>query len=81
MKKLIIVTGLFFLVGCSNTNQQKISLLVRHIDSLNKNIDSLNNEISDDRELIKNLMNEIQFRESEISFWGHKLDSCKAGYK
>ena len=40
-------------------------------------IDSLNEIIVDQKAQIHFLRDELQFKESEISYWGHKYDSIK----
>jgi len=44
-------------------------------------IDSLNEIIMDQRDQIHFLRDELQFKESEISYWGHKYDSIKHNLK
>ena len=44
-------------------------------------IDSLNEIIVDQKEQIHFLRDELQFKESEISYWGHKYDSIKQKHK
>jgi len=44
-------------------------------------IDSLNEIIVDQKEQIHFLRDELQFKESEISYWGHKYDSIKTKNK
>jgi cell division protein FtsL len=65
------------LIGCSNKHNERIMSLESKIDSLNKEIADLKLEMNDDKQLINDLIDEVRFKESEISFWGHKLDSCK----
>jgi len=44
-------------------------------------IDSLTEIIVDQRDQIHFLRDEIQFKESEVSYWGHKYDSIKQNLK
>ena len=44
-------------------------------------IDSLNEIIVDQKAQIHFLRDELQFKESEISYWGHKYDSIKQKHK
>ena len=44
-------------------------------------IDSLNEIIVDQKEQIHFLRDELQFKESEISYWGHMYDSIKQKHK
>ena len=76
MNRLILLFFGLISYSCCNTQlyEQKIS-------NLNKAIDSLNNEIVTSEETINILREEIQFREGEISYWGHKLDSCMGVYE
>jgi uncharacterized membrane protein YgaE (UPF0421/DUF939 family) len=62
--KIIIFTVTIFLFGCKTTNQTKLDELTSlkiEIINLNKQIDVMKDE--------------LQFKESEISYWGHKHDS------
>jgi len=71
MKKKIIfiITVCLFLIGCKTKEKQQIAELKMKVDSLNYEIVELNDRI--------NVMNdELQIREGEISYWGHKYDSC-----
>ena len=68
--KLILVLLLFLTIGCSNDNATK---LVEYQDR----IDSLERVIVDKDSDIEILIQEIEERESEISYLGHSLDSLK----
>lgn len=76
MSRILLVFFSLISYSCSNNKlyEQKIS-------NLNKTIDSLNQEIVTNEETINILRDEIQFREGEISYWGHKLDSCMGVYE
>lgn len=73
MKKIKIFIGvlLISLTSCKTTDKVKIDEVVM----LKKTIDSLKLEIVDLNEQIDFMKDELQFRESEISYWGHKYDS------
>lgn len=73
MDKLILGLALFFSSCCNEESY------LRKISNLNKQVDSLQIELNDSRVYIEYLRDEIQFREGEISLYGHQLDSCKAG--
>lgn len=69
MKNLILILLLITLFGCQ-TNDQDIKIYVDRIDSLER-------VIIDKESDIEILHNEIELRESEISWLGHSLDSLK----
>ena len=69
--KIIIFTITIFLFSCKTTNQTKID----EFTLLKKTIDSLKMEITELNEQIDIMKDELQFKESEISYWGHKYDS------
>ena len=69
--KIFIFTTVLFFFGCKTTNQTKMD----EVTMLKKTIDSLKLEIVDLNEQIDFMKDELQFRESEISYWGHKYDS------
>jgi len=71
-----------------------INCILLKVDTINANrsnekkkdictdlIDSLNEIIVDQKEQIHYLRDELQFKESEISYWGHKYDSIKQKHK
>jgi len=71
-----------------------INCILLKIDTINTNrsnenkkdictdlVDSLNEIIVDQKDQIHFLKDELQFKESEISYWGHKYDSIKTKNK
>lgn len=76
MKKLVILLMPFCMSSCCNKQIYEKTIL-----DLTTKIDSLNKEIISSQETIEILKDEIQFREGEISLYGHQLDSCKQGLK
>ena len=69
--KIFIFTIILFFYGCNvsdNTKDNEVILLKSKIDSLNIEITQLYEEIDSMRD-------ELQYREGEISYWGHKYDS------
>lgn len=73
MKNLLLVLVLVTFFGCSN-NTQDITIYKEKIDSLER-------VIIDKESDIEILHNEIELRESEISWLGHSLDSLKYNIK
>ena len=69
MKNLLLILVLITFFGCQ-TNNQDIKIYTEKIDSLERIINDKNSDI----EL---LHQEIEMRESEISYLGHMLDSVK----
>jgi site-specific DNA-adenine methylase len=81
--KIVIILGASVLLSCAfiflpkpNTINFESKSLVKK-DICTDLIDSLNEIIVDQKEQIHFLRDELQFRESEISYWGHKYDSIK----
>ena len=70
--KIFIFTLGLFLFGCKSTNQPKMD----EITILKKRIDSLKLENMELKEQLDFAKDELQYKESEISYWGHKYDSC-----
>jgi len=85
--KIAIIFGASILLSCAfmflpkpNTiNFENGSLTKR--DICTDQIDSLTEIIVDQRDQIHFLRDELQFKESEISYWGHKYDSIKHNLK
>ena len=69
MKNLILILLLVTLFGCQN-HTQDIKIYTDRIDSLERVISDKNSDID-------LLHQEIEMRESEISYLGHSLDSLK----
>ena len=69
MKNLILILLLVTLFGCQN-HTQDIKIYTDRIDSLERVISDKNSDI-------EFLRQEIEMRESEISYLGHSLDSLK----
>ena len=81
--KIVIILGASVLLSCAfiflpkpNTINFESKSLVKK-DICTDLIDSLNEIIVDQKEQIHFLRDELQFKESEISYWGHKYDSIK----
>ena len=81
--KIVIILGASVLLSCAfiflpkpNTINFESKSLVKK-DICTDLIDSLNEIIVDQKEQIHYLRDELQFKESEISYWGHKYDSIK----
>lgn len=70
--KIFIFTTVLFFFGCKTTNQTKMD----EVTLLKKQVDSLKSELLEVREQLDFAKDELQFKESEISYWGHKYDSC-----
>ena len=81
--KIVIILGASILLSCAFIFLQKPNSINFESKSLAKKdictdlIDSLNEIIVDQKEQIHFLRDELQFKESEISYWGHKYDSIK----
>jgi len=76
MKKIVLLSLVLF-VGCKCTQptQNEITLQKKY-DSL-REVLKLERELLQDQEVqIQIMRDELQFKESEISYWGHKYDSC-----
>lgn len=73
MKNLLLILFLVIFFGCSNNTQD--------IDIYKEKVDSLERIINDKNSDIELLHNEIEMRESEISYLGHSLDSLKYNIK
>lgn len=69
MKNLILILLLVTFFSCQN-NTQDIKIYTDRIDSLERVISDKNSDI-------EFLRQEIEMRESEISYLGHSLDSLK----
>jgi len=81
--KIVIILGASVLLSCAfiflpkpNTINFESKSLIKK-DICTDLIDSLNEIIVDQKEQIHFLRDELQFKESEISYWGHKYDSIK----
>lgn len=72
MKNILLILVLISFFSCSNKNDIKI---------YTEKIDSLERVIIDKESDIEILHNEIELRESEISWLGHSLDSLKYNIK
>lgn len=81
--KIVIILGASVLLSCAFIFLPKPNTINFESKSLAKKdictdlIDSLNEIIVDQKEQIHFLRDELQFKESEISYWGHKYDSIK----
>ena len=81
--KIATILGASILLSCAFMFLPKPKTLNFESKSLAKKdictdlIDSLNEIIVDQKEQIHLLRDELQFKESEISYWGHKYDSIK----
>jgi len=76
MKKVVLLSLVLF-VGCKCTQptQNEITLQKKY-DSL-RGVLQIQRELLEEQEIeIHNMRDELQFKESEISYWGHKYDSC-----
>ena len=85
--KIAIIFGASILLSCAfmflpkpNTINFESKSLIKK-DICTDLIDSLNEIIVDQKEQIHFLRDELQFKESEISYWGHKYDSIKQNLK
>ena len=76
MKNLILLSAILLCsCRCTKPSDGEI-LLQKKYDSL-REVLKVQREIIEDQEIqIHNMRDEIQFKESEISYWGHKYDSC-----
>jgi len=81
--KIATILGASILLSCAFMFLPKPKTLNFDSKSLVKKdictdlIDSLNEIIVDQKAQIHFLRDELQFKESEISYWGHKYDSIK----
>jgi len=81
--KIATILGASILLSCAFMFLPKPNTINFESKSLAKKdictdlIDSLNEIIVDQKEQIHFLRDELQFKESEISYWGHKYDSIK----
>jgi predicted RNase H-like nuclease (RuvC/YqgF family) len=71
--KTLIIFGLItlFIGGCIHT------CTIKEVKELTHKVDSLEKHTQELKKTIKFLDREIDLRESEISYWGHKYDSCR----
>ena len=69
--KIFIFATILFFYGCKSTDKTKMDEVL----TLRVKVDSLNKEIYELYEQIDVMRDELQFKESEISYWGHKYDS------
>jgi len=85
--KIATILGASILLSCAFMFLPKPNTINFESKSLAKKdictdlIDSLNEIIVDQKEQIHYLRDELQFKESEISYWGHKYDSIKTKNK
>lgn len=70
MKKVIFIIAAFA-YSCGSTKTTKIS----ELELLKKENDSLKLVIIELQEEVNILRDELRFKESEVSYWGHKYDS------
>lgn len=83
MKKIIYFLGVSIAISsCASSCLQKSSSekeVVTSIDSVRfyrTQVDSLKSEIKELEEQLDVAQDILQMREGEISYWGHKYDSC-----
>ena len=76
MKKLFVLSLLLFVsCRCTQPSQSELTLQKKY-DSL-IGVLKIQRELLEDQEIqIQNIRDQLQFKESEISYWGHKYDSC-----
>ena len=60
------------LLGCTSCTE---------VDNSAEEVKGLKIQVQEQYEYIKGLQNEIQYREGEISYWGHKYDSVVRVHK
>lgn len=75
MKKLFLFLSLILLVGCRFIKPSKKEL-IKNTDSLITIIKNQQEQIHELELQIDIMQDELRFKESEISYWGHKYDSC-----
>ena len=75
----VVLSGLIVCIPKFNTLNTEVPDTKK--DACVDLIDSLNNIIVDQKDQIDFLREELQFRESEISYWGQKYDSIKQKHK
>ncbi len=79
-KNTFILLSAIILSGCASScvtsTQKSDSVRVDSLAIYKAKIDSLNLEISDLYDQLDAAQDELQMREGEISYWGHKYDSC-----
>ena len=76
MKNLIILS-LVLLCSCRCTQPSDSEILLQKKYNALKEVVKAQREIMEDQEIqIQNMRDQLQFKESEISYWGHKYDSC-----
>ena len=73
MKKIILLS--FILLASCKCTQPTKKELTKKTDSLISIIKEQEKQIQDLELYNENLKDELRFREGEISYWGHKLDS------
>lgn len=87
MKKIILTVYLSIFGFACTTEKESLSTQLASCkiqnDSLMRRVQSLKHQIVVKDSLIEEqevqlqiMQDELQFRESEISYWGHKYDSC-----
>ena len=76
MKNLVLLSlVLLCSCRCTQPSQTEVTLQNKY-DSLSKVLKEERYFIAEQEVQIQILKDEIQFRESEVSYWGHKYDSC-----
>ena len=76
MKNLVLLS-LVLLCSCRCTQPSQTEVILQNkYDSLSKVLKEERYFIAEQEVQIQILKDEIQFRESEVSYWGHKYDSC-----
>jgi len=71
MKTILTLVIMIFVIGCVNIDHDN------QLQTCTEKIDSLERVIVDKESTIEILSNEIDIRESELSYLGHSLDSLK----
>lgn len=80
MKKLLfIITSSGLLVSCASSCITTTKPELNKVDSIamyKMEVESLKLEIVDLNSQLEWIRDDLRFKESEVSYWGHKYDSC-----
>ena len=72
MKTCFVILFIILAIGgCVHTST------IKEVKELTHKVDSLENQTKEQKKFIKFMEKELEFKELEISYWGHKYDSCR----
>ena len=78
MKKILSIIAIAIIIcGCACTESTTVTEIKDPCEEYKTRIESLNVYVKELEEQIDVMQEAIQWREAEISYWGHKYDSIK----